>query len=227
MIVDYELEPKLAHSFYYCNDRTLEHVIYTLSTDSAQTLKDLKIKGYTFDGFGEEQEKTEVSLGKPNVAKKTPNPTVVFTFPNSTCFEIELLNPTKKELKVSMGINHQEVIFLPFNHEYPFQLHKEEYLNILSDVNIPGFIELQVKKCDQSSPMLGYTFDYESFMKGEFLYRGALDELSTNIVIKANRIGTLFLNFQSAEDQTSLITVKLVYSEEKGRHKAATAGKAG
>ncbi len=59
-----------------------------------------------------------------------------------------------------MGINHQEVIFLPFNHEYPFQLHKNEYLNVLSDVNNPGFIDMYVKKCDQSVPILKYTFDY-------------------------------------------------------------------
>ena len=61
---------------------------------------------------------------KPNVNKKTPNPTLVFDFPLSRCFEVELVNPTSKEEPVSMGINHQEVVLLPFNHDYPFQLHK-------------------------------------------------------------------------------------------------------
>lgn len=90
----------------------------------------------------------------------------MYNLPTSVCFEIQLSNPTSKSIKASMGINHQEVLFLPFNHEYPFQLHKNEYLNILADVNIPGFIELHIKKCDQSSPSFSYTFDYDSFVKG-------------------------------------------------------------
>ena len=53
LIVDYNLESKTAHSFFYCNSRTEEHVVYTLSAQSAQYLKDLKMKFYSFDDFGE------------------------------------------------------------------------------------------------------------------------------------------------------------------------------
>jgi hypothetical protein len=73
-----------------------------------------------------------------------------------------------------MGVNHQEVVFLPFNHDYPFILHQKEYLNVLTDVNIPGFIDLELRKCDQTTPTLSYTFDYDGFIKGEYLYEAVL-----------------------------------------------------
>ena len=103
-------------------------------------------------------------------------------------------------------------MFLPFNHEYPLQLHKGEYLNILADVNIPGYIELHIKKCDQSSPAFGYTFDYSDFLSNKYMYRGEIDQLSTTIVIKANRIGTLYINFETPLEESSLLTAKLIYS---------------
>lgn len=68
---------------------------------------------------------------------------------------------------------------------------------MLADVNNPGFIDLFLKKCDQSLPSVRYTFDYEGFMKGEFLYEAALDEIFTKYHIKANRVGTLYLNIQA------------------------------
>jgi hypothetical protein len=73
-----------------------------------------------------------------------------------------------------MGINHQEVILLPFDHEFPFQLHKGEQLNILVDVNIPGFLEMSIKKCDRSEPNFAYSFDYNGFIKEEFMYNSKL-----------------------------------------------------
>lgn len=88
-------------------------------------------------------------------------------------------------------------MLLPFNHEYPFQLKKDQYLNVLADVNNPGFIEFHIKKCDQSNPTFRYTFDYDSFIKGEYMYKGVLDDLSTVISIKAQRIGTLYITFDN------------------------------
>ncbi len=73
-------------------------------------------------------------------------------------------------------------------------MHQKEYINVLADVNIPGFIDLEIKKCGQSTPSLAYTFDYDGFMKGEYLYEAVLTELfSFKYHIKANRIGTLYM----------------------------------
>lgn len=124
LIVDYQLEPKKPHSFYYCNGNSNEHVFYTLSTTNGSLLKDLKIKTYSFESFEDSDNKKELPYSKPNVSKKTANPSLLFDFPNAQCFEIQLTNPTSKSEHVSMGINHQEVVFLPFNHDYPVALHK-------------------------------------------------------------------------------------------------------
>lgn len=43
------------------------------------------------------------------------------------------------------------------------------------------------------------------------MYKGVLDELSTTVSIKAQRIGTLFITFESG-DEDSLITTKINYS---------------
>jgi hypothetical protein len=51
----------------------------------------------------------------------------------------------------------------------------KEEINILVDVNIPGFLELEIKKCDKSEPTFGYTFDYDSFIKNEFMYVSKLN----------------------------------------------------
>jgi hypothetical protein len=135
------------------------------------------------------------------MAKKTPSPTLLLSFPPHNCFAIEVTNPTAAATKVSMGINHQEVIFLPFNHEFPLQLHPLEYLNILIDVNIPGFIELKVRKCDQSVPSLRYTFNYDGFIKGDYMYLTALNEEPFfQFSIKAERIGTLYINVQATAE---------------------------
>ena len=62
-------------------------------------------------------------------------------------------------------ILHQELVILPFDQEFPFELHKNETINLISDVNNPGYLLVTVRKCDQSSPEFGYTFDYDSFQK--------------------------------------------------------------
>ena len=116
---------------------------------------------------------------------------------------------------------------MPFDHEYPFVLHPNEYLNILTDVNIPGFIDLEVRKCDQSTPTLGYTFDYDSFIKGEYMYEAMLtEESSFRYHIKANRIGTLYLKLQAATE-TSTATVRMVHSEAKVKLDLIRAGNHG
>lgn len=98
---------------------------------------------------------------------------------------------------------------------------------MLADVNNPGFIDLLIKKCDQSVPSVRYTFDYEGFMKDEYLYETVLDEVSSKYHIKANRVGTLYLNIQADPDSNSLLSLKLVYSEAKAKSPLVRAGKHG
>jgi hypothetical protein len=117
---------------------------------------------------------------------------------------------------------------LPFDHDYPFQLHKKEELNILVDVNIQGFLDLNIKKCDRSEPHFGYTFDYDSFIKGEFMYSTKLNEdPHFHYTIKANRIGTLYMNFKSTDFEDSLLSVEIEYSSSKNKEDKIKPGKRG
>jgi hypothetical protein len=97
--------------------------------------------------------------------KKTPSPTMLFSLPAQKFFIIKAKNPNNKEETFTIGINHQEVIYLPFNHDFPFSLHKSESINLLVDVNNPGYLKITIRKCDESNPKFGYTFDYDSFQK--------------------------------------------------------------
>lgn len=98
--------------------------------------------------------------------KKTPNPTILYNLPAKNFIVIVMKNPSDKQQKVSLGINHQEVILLPFDHDFSFPLHKKQDINLLVDVNNPGYVKLTIRKCDESNPEFGYTFDYDGFSKG-------------------------------------------------------------
>jgi hypothetical protein len=57
--------------------------------------------------------------------KKTPNPTLLFSLPAQPLFIFRMTSPSSTEQKLSIGINHQEVMLLPFDHEFPYALHKK------------------------------------------------------------------------------------------------------
>jgi hypothetical protein len=149
----------------------------------------------------------------PPMRKKTPNPTVLYSLPAQKLIVIKMKNPSEAEQKVSIGINHQEVVLLPFNHEFPFPLHKKETINFLIDVNNPGYLKLSIKKCDESEPEFSYTFDYDGFQKGEFTYSSEMNEdPKFEYYVKAKEIGTLYVNFRGEEDDDSLLSIRAEYS---------------
>jgi hypothetical protein len=41
-------------------------------------------------------------------------------------------------------------MFLPLNHDYPFELHESDYIHFLVDVNKLGFLKITLKKWDLS-----------------------------------------------------------------------------
>lgn len=87
---------------------------------------------------------------------------------------------------------------LPFNYEFSFQLEEGESINLLADVINQGYLNIKIKKCDESSPTFSYTFDEKSFQKLEFNYENDLtDDPYFEYSIKANQIGTFFMNFKS------------------------------
>lgn len=67
----------------------------------------------------------------PKPPREGPNPTLLFLLPPKYHFEIILENNDDNSFPVSMGINHQEIMFLPLDHEYPFTLNEGEKLDFL------------------------------------------------------------------------------------------------
>jgi hypothetical protein len=185
---------------------------------SAAVLNQLKFKSYYLEDPNDDSTRQVVTLEKPAMSKKAPNPTVLYSLPEHNFFIFELTNPGSKEERISMGINHQEVILLPFDHEFPFQLHKGEALNILADVNIPGFLDISIKKCDRAEPSFAYSFDYDGFIKEQFMYETTLNSQPYfHYTVKANRIGTLYINFRADQQDDSTLSLRIVHSEEKSK----------
>lgn len=92
---------------------------------------------------------------------------------------------------------------------------KGDLISFLADVNNPGYLLVTVRKCDQSSPDFGYTFDYDSFQKGEFEYATALNEdPKFNFYIKASKIGTLYMQMNMTDD-FGLFSIKVHYESSK------------
>jgi hypothetical protein len=73
----------------------------------------------------DEDTAVEIAAEMPPMRKRTPNPTILYSLPAQNFIIIKMKNPSTAEQKISVGINHQEVILLPFNHEFPFPLHKK------------------------------------------------------------------------------------------------------
>lgn len=69
-----------------------------------------------------------------------------------------------------MTINDEELLFIPFEQPVSLSVPSSGYVNLLLDNNQPGFIELVVKKCDQSEPTIAYAFSPTNFMEKNYDY---------------------------------------------------------
>lgn len=102
---------------------------------------------------------------KPPIKDKTPNPTIMYSMIDKNHLSVALTYKGSQAAKISLGINHQEIMILPFQVEFPFILHKGEKLTFLVELSNAGYIEIITRKCDESNPVFSYTFDYDAFQK--------------------------------------------------------------
>jgi hypothetical protein len=78
-----------------------------------------------------------------------------------------------------IGVNTKQIMYLPFDHEFPIQLSKVDMMDIILNVIYQGYVKLTISKCGSSSPNIGYTTDYDDFIKYEFAEE---HELNDNLV---------------------------------------------
>lgn len=64
------------------------------------------------------------------------------SLPANKLFQIDIVNPDKALQVITIGINNKEIIYLPYNHEFPVQLHKGEYIYLV--INVPFQTHLNV-----------------------------------------------------------------------------------
>lgn len=94
-------------------------------------------------------------------------------------------------------------------------------------MNIVGYLRISIRKCDESEPTFGYTFDYNSFIKKDFSFNNLLEaDPKFEFFVKANRIGTLYLNLKS-DAEPSLLSVKVEFSSEKVKKDSIKPGNKG
>ncbi len=75
---------------------------------------------------------------------------MLYPLPTAKFYCIEITNPTGTEIELFIGVNHQEVLFLPYDIDFPFPLANMENVNFLLDVQNKGYLLLTLKKCDES-----------------------------------------------------------------------------
>lgn len=86
----------------------------------------------------------------------------------------------------------------------------------MTDINNPGYLLVYIRKCDESEPTFGYTFNYDSFDKGEFEYTTSLEnDPKFQFYIKASKIGSLYMQLSNNEITDGIYSIKVVYSEKK------------
>ncbi len=99
---------------------------------------------------------------------------------------------------------------------------------MLVDVNNVGYLKIILRKCDESNPQFSYTFDYDGFQKGEFTYESVLnDDPKFEYYVKANAVGTLYMNIKSEQEDDSLMSIKVEYSPQKIKSASTKAGNRG
>lgn len=98
---------------------------------------------------------------KANFNKKTPNPTTIVALPGNKFYQIQVDNQNKAFEIITLGINNQEIIYLPFNHEFPLQLNKGEFIYLVINSPFQAFMDIFIKKCGESTISVSYTTDYQ------------------------------------------------------------------
>lgn len=108
----------------------------------------------------DEDDMVSMTPEKPDFKKKTPNPTLLMMLPAKKAYFIEITNNNDKDTLFTLGVNNREIMYLPFDHEFPVYLSKSEFVYIVLNNAATGYIRISFTKCDESQPFIGYTMDY-------------------------------------------------------------------
>lgn len=110
-------------------------------------------------------------------------------------------------------MNNREIIYLPFEHEYPIELGVSEYLYLVLNFAVEGYVKLTFSKCSISYPFISYTDDYNEFINEDYTIEDRMDEdLVSEIVLKVKASSGLYIRVKSSDTERTLMSVKAVFS---------------
>lgn len=77
---------------------------------------------FALDDPEDEDSMISMTPEKPDLKKKTPNPTMLMQLPAKKAYFFEVTNNNDKDTLFTLGINNREIIYLPFDHNFPVAL---------------------------------------------------------------------------------------------------------
>lgn len=159
LITEYNLIARKPTKFLY-NNPTNSVIYLHISAPDPAALAKLAVKMYALDDPEDEDSMISMTPEKPEFKKKTPNPTLLMMLPAKKAYFCEITNNNDKDTLFTLGVNNREIIYLPFEHDFPLYLNQAEYIYIVLNNAAPGYIKISFSKCDQSQPFIAYTMDY-------------------------------------------------------------------
>ena len=136
--------------------------------------------------------------------------------PAKKAYLFQVTNNNDKDLLYTLGINNREIIYLPFEHQFPLHLAQTQFIYIVLNTHVAGYVKLSISKCDESYPFIGYTLDYNEFVNEDFQVEEQMtDQLSQDLVIKVKEAGGVYFKIRSPDDDTTLMSLKATFSPNK------------
>lgn len=115
LITTQALIPNRTSKFLYENPSNNKIYLH-ISATTPEKLNNIRIKILSMANAQDEETGVEINPERAKFNKKTANPTVIMALPGNRLFQIQVTNENKEFEIVTLGINNQEVIYLPFNH---------------------------------------------------------------------------------------------------------------
>lgn len=116
-----------------------------------------------------------VTPEKADFQKKTANPTHFVMLPGKSAYVFKITNQNEKNSIFTIGVNNREIIYLPFDHEFPIELAPKEYIYLVLNTAVGGYVKVTFSKCGISYPFIGYTEDYDEFIKEDYSIENQMD----------------------------------------------------
>lgn len=120
--------------------------------------------------------------------------------PAKSAYIFKIVNENDKNTIFTIGVNNREIIYLPFDHEFPIELAPKEYLYIVLNTAVAGYVKVTFSKCSISYPYIGYTTDYDEFVKEDYSIEDQMSEdLASDLVLKVKQASSLYIKVRSSD----------------------------